>query len=284
MTAEVHKESNNMLEKDMVIEIRKQSFLSRLGRVFIKLLRVVLILAIIAGVVTAFYYGVPYFYQKVILPIENNTARLSGIEKAQSTDVEQLTSQINDLQSRLSALETRQTVNAQAITELSGQIEALETAITTHTKSLDQLEAMQIQLESLTNSTIRQTALLSDLRTSILISRSIEMLSRARLYLSQSNYGMAKLDVMAARDLLKAFQEQNLTSKSATMQSVLTQLELALDNLPDFPVVATYNVDIAWQLLVDSWPEQMETAPAADNNAATPTSGADVTPTVTPGP
>ncbi len=276
-------EITNDVSTDIDNENPAPSFLSRLWRAFIKLLRILLILALIIGLVSAFYYGVPYFYQKVILPIENNTARLSEIEKAQSTDVEQLTSQITDLQSRLSALETRQTVNAQAITELSGQVKALETAVATHTKSLAQLESMQSQLESLANSTAGQADLLSDLRTDILISRSIEMLSRARLYLSQSNYGMAKLDVMAASDLLKSLQEQNSTDESSTLQSVLTQLELALDNLPDFPVVAADNVDIAWQLLVDSWPGHTEKAPAADNNAAAPTSGAEVSPTATPG-
>ena len=276
-------EMNNDISPDAFNEKPTRSFLSRLRRAYVILLRVLLILTLIAGIVAAFYYGVPYFYQKVILPIEDNTAHLSEIEKAQSTDVEQLTGQIADLQSRLSALETRQTVNAQAIAELGGQLDALDTAVATHTESLEQLEAMHVQLETLANSTAGQAALLSDLRTNILISRSIEMLSRAHLYLSQSNFGMAEQDVMAVRDLLKSLQEQNLFDESSTLKSVLMQLELALDNLPDFPVVAADNVDIAWQLLVDSWPGQANTAPVTDNNAAAPTSGAEVAPTATPG-
>ena len=276
-------EMNNDISTNVINEKPMLSFLSRLGRAFVKLLRILLILVLIAGIVAAFYYGVPYFYQKVILPIEDNTARLSEIEKAQSKDVEQLNSQITDLQSRLSALETRQTVNAQTITELSGQLNALDTAVATHTESLEQLDAMHIQLETLANNTAGQAALLLDLRTNILISRSIEMLSRARLYLAQSNYGMAKQDVMAVHDLLDPLQKETLAAEAFTLQSILTQLELALDNLPDFPVIAADNVDIAWQLLVDSWPGKVNAAPAGDNNAAAPTSGVEVTPTETPG-
>jgi hypothetical protein len=59
-------------------------------------------------------------------------------------------------------------------------------------------------------------------------------------------------------------------------------LALALDNLPDFPVVAADNVDIAWQLLVDSWPGQTLTAPEVNNSATAPPSGPEVTPTESP--
>jgi DNA repair exonuclease SbcCD ATPase subunit len=282
-------EMNNDIRNDLNNEKPTPSFASRLWRAFVKLLRILLVLVLIAGVVAAFYYGVPYFYQKVILPIENNTARLTEIESEQSTTVEQLTSQIADLQYRLTALETRQTKNVQAITELTGQVSALETAVATHTESLEQLEAMQTRLETLTGSVEGHTALLTgensvlaDLRHEIIVSRSIELLSRARLYLSQSNYGMAKQDVMAARDLIKSLQDETPTEASSTLQSVLTQLDLALGNLPAFPVIAVDDVDIAWQLLVNSWPEQIQAAPTTENITATPTPTGEVTPTATP--
>jgi hypothetical protein len=60
-------------------------------------------------------------------------------------------------------------------------------------------------------------------------------------------------------------------------------LELALDNLPNFPVVAVDDVDIAWQLLVNSWPEQMKAAPTTENSSATQIPTGEVIPTVTPG-
>jgi uncharacterized coiled-coil protein SlyX len=282
MTAKDHKESNAMLENDLDIEIRKPAFPARLGRAFMKLLRFVLILAILAGVVAAFYYGVPYFYQKVILPIEDNTARLSDIEKAQSTDVEQLTDQITDLQSRLSALETRQTSNAQAITELTGQVSSLEKAVATHTESLKQLEIMQTQLEGLTSGLEGQSALVAELKTNIIISRSIEMLSRARLYLSQSNFGMAKQDVVAARDLLISLQAESLGEESNTLMSVLTQLNRAVENLPNFPVVAVDDVDIAWQLLINILPDQTQEVPATNVTVPTPNPTVESQATTTP--
>ncbi|HAF49343.1 MAG TPA: hypothetical protein DCL08_08945, partial [Anaerolineaceae bacterium] len=62
------------------------SFWSRMGRAFVNILRTLLILALIAGVVAAIYYGTPYLYEKFILPIEENTARLDEVENKQATD------------------------------------------------------------------------------------------------------------------------------------------------------------------------------------------------------
>jgi uncharacterized coiled-coil protein SlyX len=276
-------------DKDMYNEAPTPSFPSRLGRALVRVLRILLVLAIIAGVGAAFYYGVPYFYQKIILPIENNTAQLVQIESQQSADMEQLNRQIEDLQSRLTALESRQTKNVQAITELAGQVSALETAVATHTESLKQLESMQTSLETLTGDVEGYATLLTgadsvlaDLRREIIISRSIELLSRARLYLSQSNFGTARQDVMAARDLLQSLLSENPTKEAATMGSVLAQLDLALGNLPAFPVIAADDVDIAWLLLVNSMPDKVETDLMTETVTAPTSPTAEVIPTAAP--
>ena len=276
-------------DKDMYNEAPAPSFPSRLGRALVRVLRILLVLAIIAGVGAAFYYGVPYFYQKIILPIENNTAQLVEIESQQSADMEQLNRQIADLQSRLTALESRQTKNVQAITELAGQVSALETAVATHTESLKQLESMQTSLETLTGDVegyakllMGEDSVLADLRREIIISRSIELLSRARLYLSQSNFGTARQDVMAARDLLQSLLSENPTKEADTMESVLAQLDLALGNLPAFPVIAADDVDIAWLLLVNSMPDKVETDLMTETVTAPTSPTAEVIPTAAP--
>jgi hypothetical protein len=81
------------------------------------------------------------------------------------------------------------------------------------------------------------------------------MLSRARLYLYESNFGLARLDVQAARDLLLSLQSDIATDKEAALGEVITRLDLALGNLPDFPVIAADDLNIAWQLLVNGLPD-----------------------------
>jgi uncharacterized coiled-coil protein SlyX len=265
------------------------SFWSRLGRVIVKILRILLILAIIAGLAAAIYYGTPYLYEKFILPVETNTARLNEVENKQITDVEQLTDQIADLKTRLADLETRQTASAQALAEAQGQIAAMETAVQSHTETLKQLEAIQTAVDTLaTTSTVHEsllvgeTSALAGLQRQITLSRSIELLSRARLYLYESNFGLARQDVQTARDLLFILQKDTPVDEITKLQDVIARLDLALGNLPTFPVIAVDDVDIAWQLLVYGLSDLPTSTFTPELVTETPLPTVEITPTTTP--
>jgi len=267
------------------------SFWSRLGRAFVNILRILLVLAIIAGIAAAVYFGTPYLYENFILPVETNTTRLSEVESKQAAEMAQLADQVVDLKARLTELESRQTDSAQSVAELQGQVQALEIALESHGETLKQLEAMQTTLDALAATSSEYEALLvgsdsalADLQRQVTLSRSIELLSRARLYLSQSNFGLAKQDVQAARDLLVALQTYIPAEKTAALQGVITRLDLALGNLPAFPVVAVDDVDIAWQLLVNGLPDLSKETPTPESLTETAPlePGATPTATVTP--
>ncbi len=265
------------------------SFWSRMGRAFVNILRYLLILALIAGIVAAIYFGTPYLYEKFILPIEENTARLDEVENKQAADIEQLTNQIADLKSRLSDLETRQTTSAQTLAEAQGQIAALESAVEAHDETLEHLETMQaaldrLALESSENETRFEDVnfALAEVQRQVTLSRAIEMLSRARLYLYESNFGLARLDVEAARDLIFRLQSEIAADKIVALGEVITRLDLALGNLPDFPVIAADDLNIAWQLLVNDLPDLPTPTATPESVTETPTPTEEVTPTVTP--
>lgn len=285
----------------------RPSFWSRLGRAFVNILRFLLILALIAAIAAGIYFGMPYLYEKFIIPVETNTARLSEVESKSAADVEQLASQVSALQARLSELETRQTDSAQELAELQGQVEVINSAIEAQSETLKNLESMQNSLDALAAVSAEHDVLqagyqsaLADLQRQVSLSRSIELLSRARLYLSQSNFGLAREDVQAARDLLVSLGSNMPAEKTAALQGVIFRLELALENLPSFPVVAVDDVDIAWQLLINDLPdvpeemlvpeqpiqtpvpEQVVETAAIEQAIGTPTPGADITPSATP--
>jgi hypothetical protein len=90
------------------------------------------------------------------------------------------------------------------------------------------------------------------------------------LYLAQSNFGLAREDVKSARDLLAALQKE---SDDAARGQAIARLDLALGNLPAFPVVAAGDLEIAWQILMSG------EAPAT---AATPAPTVEATPMVEP--
>lgn len=200
------------------------SFWTRLGRAFVSflraLLRLVVLVLFIAGIGAAFYYGLPFINNAVIVPIERNAA-----------DINQMKDEIATLQAQLD--------------ETNSRVDALEKSIESHTASLEKLDAMQKQIEEELQGNQDKTLL--KLKQEIMYTRALDMLGRARLYLAQSNFGLAKTDVQSARDLLAELQSE---TEDETLAQGIDRLDLALGNLPDFPVVAAGDLEIAWEILV----------------------------------
>ncbi|MBK7320277.1 helix-hairpin-helix domain-containing protein [Candidatus Villigracilis affinis] len=208
------------------------SFLTRLGRAllvfFRALMQLIALAIIIAGIGAAFYYGLPFINQNVIVPIEQNT-----------TGIRELRDEIEILQTELN--------------EMNARVDAVEKTIETQSASIARLEEMQKTLEE--EITTQNNSVMVALKREVMYTRAIETISRARLYLSQSNFGLAKTDVQSARDLLAELLMDAPTYQVDAFNQILMRLDLALGNLPAFPVIAADDVDIAWQLMMMGLPE-----------------------------
>lgn len=232
------------------------SFWSRLGTAlasFLRaLIRLILIIALIVGVGALLYYGLPYINRTFIAPVEENTAQINRLE----ANIEALQAQLDETNSRLITLET---------------------SVETHTASLEQLAEMQTSLEDQLKEN-NDKALL-ELKHEIMTTRALDMLGRARVYLAQSNFGLAKEDVQAAHDLLVELRDE---TGEELLSQVIDRLDLTLGNLPAFPVVAAGDLEIAWQVLITGtvanevtpspFPEPfLTTTPTPAGESSTPT-------------
>jgi cell division protein FtsB len=212
----------------------KPSFLSRLGLAFVNflraLLRLIVTVLVIGGIGAGLYYGLPFLNEKLIVPIERNSA-----------EIVQLKSEVDALQTQLD--------------ETNSRVDTLEKSIEAHSASLTKLDEIQTTLENKIRTTQDETLL--KLKREVMLTRALDMLGRARLYLAQSNFGLAKEDVQSARDVLAELQFE---TQNELLGQVIARLDLALGNLPAFPVVAAGDLEIAWQLLMTGVPENTATA------------------------
>src|SRR5690606_17267850 len=110
---------------------------------------------------------------------------------------------------------------------------------------------------------------------------ALDILARGRLYLSQSNFGLAEADVQTARDLLA---ELNAETEDEVFAQAVTRLDMALDNLPDFPVIAAGDLEIAWAILMSGVVPAAPTATPTVFDATTSTPTPPVLETSTPTP
>ena len=249
-------------------------------RVLIFFLRLFLFLVILAALAAGAYFGLPILYEKYVRPVENHTAQLTKLEDRQKASE----TQIANLQMRLSTLEAAQPDQAESITDIESRLAVVEAGITAHTQELESLNEMQ-------NNLLKENeAARFELENQISLLKSLELLSRARLFLYQSNYGLARLDVQTARDLLANLQLDATEFQPLEVTEVIFRLDLVLKNLPAFPVAASDDLDIAWQILMQGVPqvpaETLTPEPATALPESTPTftpePPVEVAPTVTP--
>jgi hypothetical protein len=232
----------------------RDSFLNRLGKAFLvfirALFRLIAIAIVIGGIGAALYYGIPYFNQKVVVPIEKNRADIKGVE----AEVKALQAQLDETNSR---------------------VDSLEQSIAAHSASLTKLDEIQASLEEKIQTSQDETLL--QLKHEVMFTRALDMLGRARLYLAQSNFGLAREDVKSARELLGTLQAE---TDDPSLDQAIERLDMALGNLPAFPVVAAGDLEIAWQILVSG----EVPATATPEPTATPTivPTLEATPTATP--
>jgi hypothetical protein len=249
----------------------KPSFGARAGQVLLNvfraLLRLLLLVILIGGVGAGIYYGIPYIREKFITPVEQNTARVGELEN-----------QITALQTQLTEIKDQLTETNNQLAEISTRIDEIQQSVEAHTASLDKLAGMQTALETQIKDSNDKTLLA--LKHEIMLTRVLDTLARARLYLAQSNFGLAKVDIQSARDLLG---ELNTGTEDEVFKQAIARLDLALSNLPAFPVVASGDLEIAWQILVTG--EAIATATPepviTDIGTPIPESTVDVTPTAT---
>jgi len=232
-----HKEEK-IEEAVEALEAEEEEEKKKKPKLWVKILRWVLIILILAGAVyAAIIYGVPFIYNTFLKPVESNTAQLSSVATTQSAEIARL----DALTERVATLETR--------------ANAVDESITGLTASIDNLSTLSSQLDAEVSYKLDEA-------------RALHYLSRARLYLSQSNNGLARADVLSARNLLSAISANTPTDQVYAMNESINSLDLALSNLPAYPTVAVYHLDIAWQYLVD---DLSATAPTLVPQAAAPT-------------
>ena len=250
----------------------KPPFSTRLGQAvlwfFRALLRLILIILVIGGIGAAIYYGAPFLYEKFVTPVEQNATRVNELED----EIVSLKSQLAEIKGQLVDLSSQ-------LNETNNHLGELEQSLQAHTTSLATLAEMQAVLEAQLKEDNDKA--LTALKNEIVMTRVLDTLARSRLYLAQSNFGLAKVDVLSARDLLA---ELHAVTKDDIHAQAIERLDMALNNLPEFPVVASGDLEIAWQILMtgEALPTETPAPTAATSPTPEPTLETTPTPTATP--
>ena len=304
-------------------------FGQRLGRAFgiffRALIRLLAIVAFILLIGIAAFYAIPALYRQYILPIQTSVNQLSQSQAEQTQINEQILGRLDDIDKRINTLEIRNDTQAQAVDELRAELDGIprtqqayvEQLDSTQTAALGMLDQLSADLNALDKKVIRlsnaleqtnsqlqtldsqlqaEDAPISVLRREVQIVKAMELLTRSRLFILDNNLGLAMDDLRSARDLVASMKVG--ASQENAQKDIVKRLDLALGNLPNSPVLAADDVEIAWQLLLQGLPGEpliptssyvaptatVTPTPSAAQETPQPTTTPGETPTPTPTP
>jgi septal ring factor EnvC (AmiA/AmiB activator) len=235
---------------------RTATFAARLARFVLRLL---FVLVIGVGLGLAIYFGVPAVYRKYVEPVQANTERLDEMEAALAADQEQSRADRAALDARLAEIEGQLAQQTEALAALQSDVSAHANRLRDLSGLPDRLDALESEMEDTATRLAALEASLADaesptqrLGRRLEMVRALEALTRARLWLTQDNLGLAADDIQMARDILARVAEEGPETEASVLTPIIARLDLALQDLPDSPVVASDDLDIAWGQLAEA--------------------------------
>ena len=268
------------------------------------------------------YFGVVYLYREIIYPIQTNQYKLDDLEARIKDNQDLVNERLSDFNDRLTELESKADLDAERFNQLATDLKAAQEGLETQGESLGALTDLESSLDKLDERIAAVEEVLAEtpepeegpemaaaeevaaLRVEVGVLKTMSLLSRSRAYLIQKNYELASQDAENALVVLEGFMDELPEDQIAVAEDLVERMQLALENLPDNPVLASEDLEIAWRTLVDALaiPASVEAeidleapqleadeastleeaAPSALTAAPTPTPAMDLTSTPTP--
>lgn len=247
---------------------RAKSALVAFLRVFARAVVILIGAALLGWLV---YFGYVTVYKQAVLPARDNAERLSRLETSQAQAAPDLTT----LQKQLAALEAQRRIDSFSLEAVKSDQAQLRSELDLQTVQLQRLDDLQSQLNNLRltadqafmlgaqayQATVGKDALINSLERKIVLLKVTSLLNRSRLYMIQSNFGLARDQVVMARGMLSDLLESASQEQSAVLNQWIGRLDSALANLPGSPISAADNLEIAWGLILQGLPETIIPTP-----------------------
>ncbi len=242
-----------------------QGFWGVVAGFFRFLFTLIFVIAILVGIAAALYYGVPWVYQNVIDPIQNNSARIAALEQQMETMQEARQDDLHSLQEALDQTEADLTDLQEKLAAQVEQLEALETRVQRSEKRITQLEGttssseaelalLEEQIKQMSEQLGMQTSNLQEMETflqaRLLLLQSTQDLLHARLLLLEDNPRGARDALTAAREHLQGAAEL-IPLWQSTLDDFIAQTETLDQLVAEHSFRAVSEMESLWAAITD---------------------------------
>jgi hypothetical protein len=258
--------SNDLEETRSKRGDQKANFGSRFIRFIVRLFLLIL-LGVSLG--AAAYFGIPALYKDYIEPVQMNSQRITDLEDTLLQSQSDSRNRISELGDRLAEIEGQLVVQKEFLSEKQVEIENLQTLLKQQTGTIEDLQQLTERLDALQDE-VQNTAEKVEFLTGedaptqrlgfqLQLVRVMELLTRARLLLTQNNFGLAFEEVQGAKQALENLTDVTHEEDAESIQQIVASLDSVLRTLPENPVIAADNLEISWNLLLTATEQEVIT-------------------------
>ena len=251
-------------------------------RIFLRtLVRIIFVIMIGIGIGAGLFYGVSYLTDRYFQSVQTNADQIAALETRLADSSQLLSDRMDSIAARLDTLEVQSDTDKDNFSAIEGKIAALETSFADQQATLtalqseqetlaatldplpDQLTDLGTTLEELETELSNTSEMAAALEAQLLTAADdilttaqkaewlqvLALLTRAQLDLSQNNLGLAQLKIETAQPILAELLRGADAEQSTAIEDAQRKLQAALDALPDSQILATSELDTAWNEL-----------------------------------
>ncbi len=241
---------------------------SRAARVVRWLFRMLVVILLGIALGGAIYYGARNFYRDAIEPLQTIDQRMSEAEAGVSELGENFREARSSTAEELTELQSKTASQAEEIASLSAQITRLESQIESQAETLGELDdlrdGLSLVVQDLEETNERLQALESTIaagelpaervRETLQLMRVMNLMTRARLWIEQDNFGLAGEDIQVAlsiAELLTADADPESEPGSRLLE-ITDRLAEAEELVRSNPSLAEEELELVWKLLLEA--------------------------------
>jgi chromosome segregation ATPase len=253
----------------MNVETQKPGFWNRLGRSVARFLAVLLrlifvvIIAVLIGV--GIYYGVPWVYWQLVIPVQESAARIEMLQGDLENTRADWNTDLTEQGQRISALEGDLAVQGERIAALEANMGRMDELLTAQGETLGELqialgsaeeatgqlggdvEALYSELDTLRVEMADPNRAIAVFERRLILLQAWGEILKARLHLLEDNAGNARQALALARANLERVIVLSPESEAEALISIRERLDAADTAIEERPFVAINELEIVWR-------------------------------------
>jgi chromosome segregation ATPase len=238
---------------------------SRLGQAIAVLLRLIFVVALAVLMGVGIYYGVPWVYWRLVIPVQDNAARVDMLQRDLENTRADWNTDLTEQGQRIFTLESDLAAQRERLAALEGDLGRMDELLTAQGETLselqtaldsaedttgrlgDDVEALYGELETLRAEMADPNRAIAAFERRLILLQAWGEILKARLHLLENNAGNARQALALAHANLEQVIALSPRPEAEALSAIQERLDAADTAIEERPFVALNELEIIWR-------------------------------------